>query len=523
MEKTDRHAFRTGCAALVLAFQFAVGLLLIGRNAEPFSVAAGVRNDSSTAIGTVQRSTWWEHNGYGQYGPLYFRVCWTLDKASPLLAKGSPWKWGEPRQTHYNMMMQAVSWLSLFGLCATLASSLSRDPFRVLAGTSLLVTAFCVDRAWAMLVVVPRPDLFLAFLAALATRVSLGLLPESGLGDRRLLALSAVLWGLAMATKLSALVYLAVWPLLFLAWPIHRRILPGLAFLLIVLLVYAAVGFPQTIDLPYLKHYVPVMAASNEAPTGTMPDMRWGHRLLWQGGPPLLALFFLAALWREPRARPWRAWDIARALAFAVFPIAYMFTKRVASPSDHYLMPYIASALAVAAALSLALPARLRLPRRVSEHPAFHAALLLLALGLPRVLPSGLAAFSAEQVAANQQALVQLDEVRALQASGRRVYVDPYVPHDPQVGKVHWTFRAHMGMLAKEGPDILVLRRFYYQRYLTDEPDYYLRYFFWNSWQNSREFYRFLQDKDRVVAPDGRAWTLEKRKGLEIWRAEAAP
>ena len=529
-------------AVLLFAYQMLACTLVVGKVSDHYGVMFGMPKsynsmDVAEALRTVRRSNWVQHNGYGQYGPLYFRTAWTYEKMDPLLSRGSDWKWDQARGRHYHASLLMVNLLSLAGLAFAISCLLTRNWTERLIGTSVLLTFFQFSEIWCWGILIAKPENFICLLSAVGTLWAWRMFVDDGVRWRPLV-MTALFFGLAMATKLSTLVYLAVLPLCFLPrihrdalsktgsarvldfWPLHRRILPGLAFLALIFVVYVGVGWPQNADFAWLAPYLRFMDHQNHAPSGTIPDMEWGRRLFQQGLPPLLGILLLSCVWRTPSKEPRSWWSFARALGFAAIPIVYMFGKRVASPSEHYLMQYMASAFVMAAAaLSFLWPREGKWATPAVFRPWVNLGLLIVALAIPRVLPHQWGPFSYEMIEAKQKAQLRFDFVSDLQRQVPKIYVDPYVSHDPNLGSVFWTYRANLGLFREDGPEIMVLSPVHYDRFLENPPNFYTQNFF-RSWKVVREFYQIFVGKDQVTSPDGREWIRSEFDGLDVWKRQ---
>ncbi|MCB0329114.1 MAG: hypothetical protein KDD70_05610 [Bdellovibrionales bacterium] len=209
--------YRVNVITLVLSVallcQFANILTYIAANVDSQSIIAATDDDASSGIAKVVKTRWWSDNGWAHYGRFYFRTAHSLQYFWGMTAAPSGAQAHEvwERTAHFSIML--ISLLSVYGYCYLLSTVLTSSRPHRLASTVLFVALGLSNSTWIEFVLRAHPDHLFALVCGLAFYVSARWL--TSINDERLFVGSALLWGIAAATKLSIVLMIPAFLLLF--------------------------------------------------------------------------------------------------------------------------------------------------------------------------------------------------------------------------------------------------------------------------------------------------------------------
>lgn len=500
------------------------------------AIIEAIDNDSGEGIRVGQRSYWFWDNHFRYYGPLYYRVANTLSfgAVSPGPPTPGPVELGAERQMHFALIL--LSLISLYALAWVLCAQLTNDVILRGIGVFLLLPSFMAAEFWSFYLYTVHPDLFLAFLCAagMIASIKMGQDPDHPVRWKW----AALWWGLALATKLSAL-FLMPMQLFFVwkngwkaTWPRIRR------FALFALSVYVLVGFPQNLDFAQnLRVLFSFSKYSGPFSVESFVDWwtLWGTQILW----PVVSLF---GFWLITRAFSSSAGssgngdvvegeaEIVRGqvwwIPLAVSGLAIFSVRSLELAHDYYVFPFVAAALG--AIVMLAKPWRFGFLQRSS-----FGRILLVVAGVALTIPGGQKGNAQNLHALSQQRTCQesfqraFDVGRTVVDQGRKVFATPYTPVSRhQNVDIDWEM--NLARMNEAKPELMMFNPSYYARY-TDQ-DEVAPYVQKNNdhWKSTQEFFRTFRGQTEVTLAGGQIWRKIQnpefqRCQIEIWEKSAPP
>jgi hypothetical protein len=204
--------------------------------------------DGGRGIQTSMETRWYNSNHFAPYGNLYYRFSHTLADLSPI--NDSNLTERESRERIHNFSMKIVSLLSVYALGLFLGWVLWGATYLVpLWGTFFSLTVINIPM-WSEWIFRPHPDHLLNLFIAIATYMFARFILEKE--NLRILILSAMCWGIAMAVKRSTSIFIPG-ILILLIFPFNKTSLRlTLRYIGYMLLAYLVVGFPQ--NFGFYKH-----------------------------------------------------------------------------------------------------------------------------------------------------------------------------------------------------------------------------------------------------------------------------
>jgi hypothetical protein len=510
-------------ALLTLTLQGVHSIRFITLNSADRSLVGTNDADGATAIHVLMKTRFLNDNGWYAYGPFYYRLSkllylnvsnsqrdasFSLGAPAPtLLTPTLTLKEEQDKQRTRHFALQLTSWLSLLGISVLVSILLFRSASERMVGVAAINWLLLSNEIWAKFLFVAHPDLLMGALIAWATWLLLRLGQAETSRSRWSYALgAALLFGVAVSTKLSAALFLAS-SLSFLVlfasgFKKKERLILAVSMGLAALLAYFLIGFPQNFQIRKLLDF---MAELNRtfAPLTLAAFVEWLRTFLQQAGLPLAGLVVLSLL-RTPTAPP-AGETLANPTRFPLFrflalfwglPFAYLITKNITMPVQHYLIPFVSSLLVIVA---------LALSRRQWVAPwrrtAWSGILLFLLLNPlpPAVQAQYQAATQCRDQARNVRERLNVTE------KGGALVADYYIPFYEDI------IPLRNGALLMEDLErpatVLALHASYDHQFLgPGEPSEYVRNGY-PRWREHRAFYEATSQKSEFRDSKGFKWS----------------
>lgn len=514
----DARAAVTAAACALVLLQFSALTYALSQNVDVLPVVQAFDNDGANAISVAERSRWLTNNRFYPYGNLYFNLAHTVAAADPLAAGAASGTSSLESGRNHHFGLLFVSLCAVYGIAGVAAFGIARTAAFRLVAMYVLVGLFFRNEYWTTWVFRAHPDVLFSFFTALAISWTLRSLAA---GTPALLWLSAAAWGLALATKLTAVTFLPALLLLFAPPVTKETFVKAIRYYGVVLISYLVIGFPQNFRFFGHVRFLRNQSSLSVAPTLSSAGETLAY-LASQAGPLLIAVCVLALLARMIEDDPWPVAErnlLLKGAAMLAFPLAFLLAQQVLTLHEHYTLPLAASAVAYGTVLVRPLAVRLVGAGRSGGHgSALTAATAVLAALLFQGLPSAVPAVLAEQSSGRPEARAFLAELAGYQRDGIMVLADPYVPVAEGRGTVNISFYRTEQDLREGTVQVLALSRAYYSRYLDDPPSAYVQKDV-PGWRDVQAFYRRFAGKQRTSGPDGRIWSKvhESAAGWEIW------
>jgi hypothetical protein len=510
---------RTALWALALALfgaQFIHLTYWVAQEADSQPILAAIDNDAGNAINVAARSRWYNDNHYVPYGPLYFRLANTLTAILTPMSEPGGLAAADAQGKAVSFALLAISEFALFGLALVLSLALTGSfTWMTVLTAPLFVWTLLSSGTWQNLLLQAHPDYLLSLFAgaAAACTYRLWLAPE----DRNLFRVTAWLWGLALAVKMSAALFLPflLGSLLYPHFQVGRRRMP--AFVGHMAVAYFAAGFPQSLNVLQTIKFLLYQSQYSRPPSWTSVT-EWLTTWRDQGLVPLsvTAVLLVAFLWNSRRG-PAHTQVLVKSVILGLGPLVLLLLQAIISnPHDYYLMPVIAAQLAL-----------LIQNAKTLRHPAISdwrtgAAVVTLSLiffvafGL---VPAGLNATLAERLKCRPEARAMYDQVAHYDGKGLNIFADPYVPTPPKSSHIRSSWQANKNYIIENHFQILALKANYYDRFFNAELAAYVSVDVPDPGA-SRDFYALFHNADLVHDSQIGSWQRVYRDACtgEIWQ-----
>lgn len=491
---------------ITLATVFMV-LLLVGiyRNADGVAVINVYDVDAAKAIETTMQSTWSQDNNWRPYGPLYYRIVHSLAQGAQTFSSADT-------ETVHHVILMLVSFLSFLGVVISVWMAFKKQwSIFGIASFAALVLAFAPSDAWIRYIYTPHPDLLAALLLSIAYYLLAGFLIDEK--SRKNLWGASLLIGLAMGTKLSA--SLALGGLLVaVIFDVSRK--RHLALLLVPALVaifYFVPGIPQSLEVKETREFLQYASRKITRSADLISILTWMKYLLSQIALPMLVIFVVL----RPKFSKINRENIFSWLFFAstVMPYVVLFSKKVLTPHDYYLIPFVPLTLI---GVSLVLKSRTVLEKEYLRRRNM-LMFVVLALAFFLAVRNELQILSGLTECRNGVHHTYVETQKYLQA-GKRVYFTGYTPapratvDSTPLGRWDTSFPE----FAKSNSDYLIINWNYSLGYLKPEPT---AYDIANAedWYASQEFFKIFRLQQTAKTKDDQIWNKvwDSNCGLEIW------
>lgn len=483
--------------------------------ADSRSMIAALNNDAANAIDVAGKSQLFRDNGFAGYGPVYFRLANVMASVFSPLTESGGWNETEGRTKAIHFALLMVSVLGLVGLALWLSYGIAGkvEIWPLLAAA--LAFSFLRSTVWQKFLLIAHPDHLLALVVAVACGLSFRSWVVGGAWHRY----SAWAWGVAMATKMSVVLFYpfallgfflmarARWPELV-KWIGHS------------LLAYFIVGIPQNFNIPRTLRFLSFQSQFSQKAT-------WSSLVEWmqiygaQMIGPLIVVMVLVAIVR----RKWRVMNEPRLWvstgALSIAPMILMFAQNINAPHDHYPMPLVSAQLT----LLVALLTRYSQVALLNFATATQRVLPAVGLGLFMylgVVPPSLNETLAGQLRCRPEARVVYSALTEFVQANKKVYGDPYVPALNKMPNVRSVWTPTINYMVDNAIDVIVLNKNHHQQYFTNESMAYIGTYN-KTIDATQAFYSLFRGVDRLRDEKMGSWRREfadVKCGWEIWVKE---
>lgn len=503
-------------ASALFAAQFVQLTYWVAQAADSQPIQAAVDNDAGNAINVAARSRWYNDNQYPAYGPFYFRLANTLATVLTPMSEPGGMAAIDAQSKAVSFALLVISECALFGIAFVLSLTLiGAFNWLTLLVAPLFVWALLFSSTWRDLLLQAHPDYLLSFFvaAAAACTYRLWLAPE----DRNLARITAWLWGLALAVKMSAALFMP-FLLASLLYPGFRVRFPRLlTFVCHVALAYFVVGLPQSLNVLLTIKFLLYQSQYSSAPSwASVAD--WLSVWRSQGIVPLsmTAVLLTAVMWNSGRGTI-RGQVLVKSLILCLGPLVLLVLQDIlaANPHDYYIMPVVAAQLALLIQIA-------RMLRRPVISDWTGAAVITLSLifflgfGL---VPAGMNKSLAERLQCRPEAHAMYGQMMIYNGKGLDIFADPYVPLPPQPNRIRSSWQANKNYVLENRFQILALRGSYYERFFIADMAAYVSIDV-PSPKASRDFYALFRNADFVNDSQIGSWRRVYRDACtgEIWQ-----
>ncbi len=529
----------------ILLSQILCGFLLLGLitqicsfasilqfRADHRSIVATVDNDSASGIETAENTTLINDNQRRSYGPVWYRVNYLMRVWSdnPILDSNRTPQQNKEKDIYFTLML--LSLISIYLLAGALSCIFFDKTRYQLMSTLFLAPTFLTEHFQSLLVIIAKPDHFLAFILFIAF-ISTILLIKKNFDDKQM-RWTAFFWGVTLSTKLTALPFI---PIIFLLiymnkkddWKINSK-----KFAKYLVLAYVLIGFPQNFDfwrnLAYIK---------DQNRQTTWAD--WNSFSEWikvyyaQITKPFLFLSLFLFLFpiRNQIKNFFNKNIITSALILFFVPFGFMLSRKINEPFFRwYTFPYIATGLFLLGCFVLfvlnPLFSNKKLgswKRTLLDHPY---SFLVFFFCLPWSLPLASTTLSSVQKEFETcRAEAQKTESFVEKAVENKEYIlaDPYAPFSAayEGNWVDSAWEMRTDLIVPQKTKWIVLKSSYYLMYLPPEeggtPGFTAHI---KNIENVRAFYRLFWKKSETVDPHNQHWkkVYGDTCGFEVWHQE---
>lgn len=517
----NRYSSRvlTIAITVVLILQFIMFVHAISKSVSTWPVINAYNNDAANAIRVSESSNWLRDNGWYPYGNLYFNLSNMIAQFDPLKSGRDIGKNDFINDEGHHFALMMVSLCSLYGISLLLSLIITHSLVWRLFSIFVLNTVFMKSNYWVTWVFIAHPDLLLSFLIAWAFYLTFKYMtlrkPIFFFG-------SAIVWGFALAAKMTTIIFLPMLICLFLP-PVNKQSFINIfKYYGVMVISYMAIGFPQ--NLKIWKHIEHLNDQNRYLLSPTLESAsEWFHLLLHQSILILIVIFVLVGLGiaigatkrtGENKLPLWRAG------LMLLFPFVFYLTRNIVNPHEHYTLPIAAGLSMFAVFLAHQVYKAVRLKAWVT--PVGNRNLLLIlfvaVVLLFRFTPNAVPEVLNAQSQGRNEAKAFVETVSSYQKQNRKILADPYVPWNENLGNVSVSYYRTFADIKQEKAQVLVLARNFYGRYLEESPSDYVKSDARN-WREVHQFYRLFAGKEDVTDPHGQRWLKQYScpQGWEIW------
>lgn len=506
----------TGICLLV---QFCFLCYGISKNADNWAIINSIDNDAGNAIYVTKKSYWFKDNGFFAYGNLYFRLANSLEDINPFTAFIQSEENPDIKEQGYHFALMLVSLISLFAISFLISVIITKDMSQQMISMFIINYLFLTNYDWTLLIFRAHPDILLSFLVAISVFSTTRFLLNS---EKKLYFwLSAISWGLVIATKLIGILYLpGLILLLFIPKFSKARLYQLVKYYLIIIGVYFLAGFPQNFKVYQLISFL--KDHSKFSLPATIDSFNEWWDLLWsQIWPALIAIIVLTLIWGISSRETMKFKTILAFFVICMLPFLYFLSRKIISGHNYYTLPVVAGLLIFFAFLMVAISKYfyMRLNYKFSV-PYWIRTLSIIAVGflLIKIIPNVIPTVANEQMINREEARRVYKLINEYQKTKAKINVDPGVPYNFQLGNVKYTWGNTFNEIEPGKTELLVIKPSFYMRYLTgDEPSQYVL----NSnpnWQPIRKFYTTFYNKKIATDEYGQSWEKIHEGEWEIWK-----
>ena len=512
-------------------------------------------NDAGMHISLVEKTEWYNYNGYDTYGPLLYRLSKTVSGIIPNLYFERP-NYYSANESHIHFSLLLVSLLSLYLMTFAIARSLCTDFFIALTGAMLLVPVFFINEIWAKFLLRPYPDPLLiavicfgvGHLMNIASPPASKSLPDKSSNSflNRPVILQGLIWGIGALIKVSVapFAFVAFLSLIFL----HKKKIfqTAIQFILASCFTYLIIGFPQSLFFP---HILKLFLGNAGYTASYILPVTWPYMQSFlletakQSWLPLLSIFILLILLpgkrREPSKDEYKAIIIGSICILA--GLLFFLFQPTSSYNKHYPMGIAAGLTLVAARgfSSLFAPFRSKLgkkaifflskyfPQKLNLKKYYGTwVAILVAASTIGLFPAQPMAKALEIKSISSMVYTVQDMIRKTAGTGKNIIQNPYTPtvSDPSLrNKISVLWIITDDDIKKETA-LLILSKSYYSRFLKETMSPYLKSEFSGDisyYNRCREFCMRINNSTVFMDKLGRKWEKSKTNPngeIEIWQ-----
>jgi hypothetical protein len=511
--KTHRELLLAWLFGVMFALQILNLHSYVVQTVDHQAIVAANDDDASWNVRKTVKTRWWKDNGWILYGPAYFRLnhtiqyFWNRTADTTVSANHEAWE----KTAHHAIL--TTSLLALAAVALLIACQFLTFWWQRFLFSFGLLAAFTSIPAYAELILRAHPDMLFALVGVAAMALTIRMFQEPG--DKLWFYLSAILWGISVSVKMTIVLYVPGFFILFVPPFKKSGFVRGLKYLGVMFASYFLIGFPQTIVLDRAYRAGAKLSSLN-LPVTVESVVKWLKLYAAQGW-PLVIILGLALLDFERRKQPvpknslWRIW------VFVLLPFALLLQKNMVIPVDHYPIALWAM-LVLVAAMFLPFPSNKIFS---GQFPLVRAGLFLtIVLAVFGSTPQAMQVELDKRLKCRTEARDTYSRVRELYNQGRNVWVDPYVPFptDAPQSRVELSWEKSWDGYQSGGWNALALNKPTVSNFTGPEVDAATKADI-PGWAKAREFYLAFINGDEARTPQGHVFkrVYQNACGHEIW------
>lgn len=531
-----------------LAFLLAVGQIshlhhIVVRDSSHWGVIVAEDTDSAHGIEVLEHTKLLNDNGWYSYGPLYYRIAYVLKHLDPITYTEKYEKLRSLKERSWHLALLQTSFLALIALILVFVGLVGGSLFERALSICVFLAILFLNRSWPEFVFRAKPELVHTLFVALGTVMTVRTLqndPQILIKSSRKwptsLWLACLFWGLALASKHLALIFM---PGLLLLWipPLNKESLKSAAkFFLAIFGFYLLTAYPNSLKLGI---HFKKLSTGDIAATHRMGDFT-SFLMYLKGTLPtfyllplaLVSLYVLfisfsptAAQSRAPRTQnQFKSW---RYILIPLFPFLYLGSRIFLVPTNQYHLPIMASSIILV--LIVARPAiqewaGKRRNKAPLLFPLGSAAILILLAGL-RPVPKAIAKLYTHRSACRDEIETVIDKINRAVKSDKRVAMDGYVPFSTDVTQGEYGKNGKSGqrwgitIQNLEDTDYFVTKKSFYSRFIDPTMHDYVMIDHKENWKELRSFYATLNEGKDFKDLSGKTWsrTYQDKCDYEVW------
>lgn len=521
------------CGFLVLGMitQISSFASILQFRADHRSIVGSIDNDSAWGIETAERTNLVTDNERRSYGPVWYRVNYLMRVWSdnPILDKSRNDQQNKEKDIYFTLML--LSLLSVYGLAGAISFVFfDRNRYRLMS-TLFLAPALIHEKVQATLLIIAKPDHFLALMVFVSFVSTLVLIQKSF--EEKYLKWTAFFWGVTLSTKLTALPFIPILLVLIYSSQKPNGLEVSKKFVKYMVISYVLIGFPQNFD--FWRNLAYINNQNKQTSWATWQSFyEWIKIYSEQFLRPaaLLMLFLVIFPFRIQIKDYFQKGIVLKGIALFLIPFIFMLSRKIPEPFFRwYTFPFIAIGLILLGSGAVFLISKMeesaigRWREKLINHPY---SFLVLFFCLPWSLPlasTTLSSVQKEYEVCRAEAFKTESFIEQAVANKEYILADVYAPYSASY-EGNWvdsSWEMRQELIIPQKTKWIVLKNNYYSNYLTkaegggESLDAHIK-----NIDEVRKFYRLFWKKDQAQDHLGQTWKkiYSDACGFEVWKRD---
>lgn len=471
----------------------------------PKGVVFATDNDGGRAIETSIATRWYNSNHFAPYGNLYYRLSHTLADLLPIPKTESHTPEETKERTHH-FSLKLISLFCLFSLGYFCGWIFWGQAFVVPLYASVFVLVTSHMPLWSLWIFRPHPEHLLVLMVGIATLAFSKSLTLPN--DKKWFVLSAMLWGLAMATKRSTAIFIPGILLVMLIPYSPGKFRQVARYIGYMLFAYLLIGFPQ--NFGFYKHIKFLLYESSLHSRGDFESISSNLGLIFGQLVYLLPLMLLPVFFSENREK----FFSRKLLVFIGVCFLPLLSRKMSFVGDQHTMP-----LVIAIAITVLVAGLHYIPWRLKNYSHWLMAIVCLII----IKFNGISSAYLEEQANQLECTKHIHSINLILyhelSAEKRLLAEPFFPSSSRIKPY---IKGLWGLTWRDiGPQVAffgVTKQSITDYTLTaPDPSYYGKRL--DNWKEKKSFYRTIKGVSSTTSPEGNTFTkIYQGCSFELWK-----